>query len=59
MIGKASFEIPNSCKIGFEIKAAVDPVMAKTKIMVNTCQLLLRFHRCFRFSICFKKNKIT
>ncbi len=46
-----SFEIPNQCNIGFEIIAAEEPVMAKTKIMTKTCQFDFMFQRSLKFPI--------
>ncbi|WP_293875726.1 hypothetical protein, partial [Flavobacterium sp.] len=42
---------PKLDKIGLERKAALDPVIAKTKMMTNNCHLDLIFQRSLKLSM--------
>ena len=55
-----SLLIPNKCNNGFEIIAALEPVMANTKIMTKTCQFDFIFQCTLKFAIAFLNfHKIT
>lgn len=43
--------MPIADNIGFESKADVEPVIAKTTIMTKTCQFELIFHRSLKLDI--------
>ncbi len=53
-----SLETPIHFKIGLDIIAAVEPVIANTNIMTKICQLLERFQRCLRFPMFLKVLQI-
>jgi hypothetical protein len=53
-----SLEIPNACNMGLEIMAAVEPVMANTKIMTKTCQFEVMFQRSLKFPMITKVVQI-
>ncbi len=53
-----SFETPSQCSIGLEIIAAVEPVMANTKMMTKTCQFEVMFQRSLKFPMSTKLLQI-